>query len=94
MMTRNEALQQLATAHKYAQMTAGGALASLTQAFKNALEPRDFAFFEFHSEEPCHEVARAALAGHVWHGCDESQKQKPHWRKLEQEVMREVIRKG
>lgn len=94
MMTRTEALQILGTDQRYSQMTAGEALASLTQAFKIALEPRDLAFFDFHAEEPCHEVARACLAGHVWTGCDETQKQKPHWRKLEQEVVQEVIRKN
>lgn len=97
MMTRTEALQSLASDHRFALLTAGEALEHLTQAYKIALEPRDLAFFEFHGEEPCIEVARACLSGHVWHGdesCEVSDKpRKPHWHKLEQEVTRDVIDK-
>ena len=95
MMTRNEALQILASDNRFAQLTAGEALEHLTQAFKIALEPRDLAFFEFHAPEPSHEVARACLAGWVWTGDENSdQRQKPHWEKLERQVVRDVIRKN
>lgn len=97
-MTRREALQLLATDPKFTPLTAGAALRHLTQAFKVALEPRDLAFFEFHGEEPCMEVARACLAGRVWHGdesCTASERpRKPHWQTLEREVVPEVIRKN
>ncbi|MFZ5561665.1 MAG: hypothetical protein ACOY41_09115 [Pseudomonadota bacterium] len=95
MMTREEALQILATDQQFAQLTAGEALNRLSQAFKVALEPRDLAFFEFHAPEPSHEVARACLGGRVWRGDENSdQRQKPHWEQLERKVVREVIRKN
>jgi hypothetical protein len=96
-MTRDEALQILATDHGYAQMTAHEAIHSLTQAFQRALESRDLAFFEFHGEDPCIEVARACRAGHVWHpteSCTTGEPpRKPRWHALEQEVVPQVIRK-
>lgn len=97
-MTRQDALHHLATDPRTAGLTAGTALRRLTQAFKVALEPRDLAFFEFHAEDPCHEVARACAAGHAWHG-DESgdaanRPRRPHWHTLEQEVVAQVIRKN
>lgn len=94
-MTRQDALHHLATAPRTAGLTAGDALLQLTQAFKVALDARDLAFFEFHAPEPCHEVARACAAGHAWHG-DESREErnKPHWRGLEQEILPQVIRKN
>lgn len=97
-MTRPEALHQLAHDTRYATVTAGQALYRLSRAFQVALEPRDLAFFDFHREEPCHEVARACAAGHNWHGDEsgdsEGRPRKPHWRALEQEVLPEVIRKN
>lgn len=95
MMTRQDALQIIATDAQFAQLTAGEVLTQLTRAFTLALEPRDLAFFEFHGAEPSHEVARACLGGRVWHGDENSnQRQKPHWEKLERRVVREVIRKN
>lgn len=97
-MTRQDALHHLATDTRTAGLTAGDALRRLTQAFKVALDPRDLAFFEFHAEDPCHEVARACAAGHAWRGdesCEDTNKpRKPHWHKLEQEVVPQVIRKN
>lgn len=97
-MSREEALRQLATDSRTLGLTAGEALRQLTQAYKVALDARDLAFFEFHAEEPCHEVARACAAGHAWTGderCEASDKpRKPHWHKLEQEVVPQVIRKN
>lgn len=97
-MTRQDALHQLATDPRTTGLTASDALRQLTQAFKVALEARDLAFFEFHAEEPCHEVARACAAGHAWHGDENGETankpRKPHWHKLEQEVVPQVIRKN
>lgn len=95
-MTREEALQHLATDSHYATLTAGAAVHSLTQAYARALTPRDLAFLDFHGEDPCHEVARACAAGHVWHGgCGDGDKpRKPHWHTLEQEVVAQVLRKN
>lgn len=97
-MTRDEALHQLATDNRTLGLTAGEALRQLTQAYKIALDPRDLAFFEFHGEDPCHEVARACAAGHHWRGdesCEDTDKpRKPHWNKLEQDVVPQVIRKN
>lgn len=97
-MTRQDALLLLASDNRFLNLTAGEALRQLTQAFKVALDARDLAFFEFHGEDPCHEVARACAAGHVWHGdesCEVSDKpRKPHWGKLEREVVPDVIRKN
>jgi hypothetical protein len=95
-MTRDEALQHLATDNRYAMMTAGEAVHGLSQAYAVALTSRDLAFLEFHGEDPCHEVARACAAGHVWHGgCGDGDKpRKPHWRALEQEVVPQVVRKN
>jgi hypothetical protein len=94
-MTRSEALQSLATEARFAQLTAGQALQALTHAYQVALDKRDLAFFEFHAEDPCHEVARACLGGHVWRGDENNpQRAKPHWRQLEKEVVPEVVRKN
>lgn len=98
-MTRQDALQLLAGNNRFANVTAGEALYCLTQAFKIALDPRDLAFFEFHAADPCHEVARACAAGHVWHGDENGgetsgQPRKPHWRTLERDVVTDVIRKN
>lgn len=97
-MTRPEALYQLAHDARYANITAGEALRRLSHAFQVALEPRDLAFFEFHHEEPCHEVARACAGGRRWRGDEsctaEEKPRKPHWRALEHEVVPEVIRKN
>lgn len=96
-MTRQDALQLLAADQRYRGLTAGDALRQLSQAFQIALEPRDLAFFEFHRDDPCHEVARACAAGHVWHGDENGESgaapRKPHWHKLEQDVVPQVIRK-
>lgn len=97
-MTRDEALQILASDHGFAQLTASEAIRSLSQAFQLALEPRDLAFFEFHGKEPCIEVARACRAGHVWHpdeSCEAGEHpRKPRWHALEQEVVPQVVRKN
>lgn len=95
-MTRDEALQHLATDKRYATLTAGAAVRQLTQAFARALTPRDLAFLDFHGEDPCHEVARACAAGHVWHGgSGEGEKpRKPHWHAREQAVLPRVVRKN
>lgn len=96
-MTRHEALQQLATDPRYLGLTAGEALRQLSQAFQIALVARDLAFFELHRDDPCHEVARACAGGHVWRGDENGESaaatRKPHWNKLEQQVVPQVIRK-
>lgn len=96
-MTRHDALLLLATDKRYGDLTAGDALRQLRQAFQIALTPRDLAFFEFHRDDPCHEVARACAGGHVWRGDESGESveapRKPHWHKLEQEVVPQVIRK-
>ncbi|MES2918852.1 MAG: hypothetical protein V4729_09575 [Pseudomonadota bacterium] len=96
-MTREDALRQLATEPRFSTVTAGDALQGLSQAFQLALTPRDLAFFEFHRDDPCHEVARACAGGHNWRGdetCDSGDKpRKPHWRRLEQETLEKVTRK-
>lgn len=97
-MNRPEALRQLGHDPRYASFTAGEALDRLSHAFQVALEPRDLAFFAFHRDEPCHEVARACAGGHRWRG-DESRDaaerlRRPHWHGLEQMVLPAVIRKN
>lgn len=97
-MTRDEALQILSTDHGYAQLTAGAAIRSLTQALQRALEPADMAFFEFHGDEPCIEVARACRAGRVWHPAERCEAgdppRKPRLHAIAQDVVPQVIRKG
>lgn len=97
-MTRQDALQLLARDSRYRNLTAGEVLFQLTQAFKVALDSRDVAFFEFHGDEPCQEVARACAAGHVWHGNENGamnrRLRKPHWQGLQQSVVPDVIRKN
>lgn len=96
-MNREDALRQLATERRFSTATAGETLQGLSQAFQIALAPRDLAFFEFHREEPCHEVARACAAGHAWHGDESGDRgdtpRKPHWHRLEQETLQRVTRK-
>lgn len=97
-MNRDEALQILSTDLRHAQQTAHEALCTLTQAFQRALIARDLAFFEFHGDEPCLEVARACRAGWVWHpteNCETGEMpRKPRWHALEQEILPQVIRKN
>ncbi len=73
MLNRDSTLSHLASDTRYALMTASQALASLTPSVSLSLESRDRHFFKHHGEDPCHEVARACMAGHVWHG-DENQR--------------------
>jgi len=68
MRSRENALSHLAADTRFASLTAGQALASLTPSWSQALDERDQHFFQHHANDPCHEVARACSAGYVWHG--------------------------
>jgi hypothetical protein len=68
MINRIKALNTLAENQRYANLTAGQAVTSLSQTLRLALEFQDRAFFIEHAAEPCHEVARACRANRVWHG--------------------------
>lgn len=68
MKSREGVLEYLAADMRVANLTAHQALASLTPAMSSMLTQEDQSFFRRHAEEPCHEVARACKAGHVWHG--------------------------
>lgn len=68
MMNREHALNTLASDFRFANLTAGQALDTLSQSMRVALEHKDTEFFREHAEDPCHEVARACRAHWVWHG--------------------------
>lgn len=73
MIDRSKALDMLAADGRFAQVTAGQALARMSVSMRMALQFEDRAFFIEHAADPCHEVARACRADRVWHG-DESYK--------------------
>jgi ABC-type Fe3+-citrate transport system substrate-binding protein len=68
MNSREHVLEHLAAEMRVADLTAAQALASLTPAMRQLMTQEDQNFFRRHADEPCHEVARACKAGHVWHG--------------------------
>lgn len=68
MKSREKVLEYLATDYRVAGLTAGEALAGITPAMSLLLFQEDQHFFRLHADDPCHEVARACNAGHVWHG--------------------------
>lgn len=68
MKSREAVLEYLASDMRVASLTAGDALVGLTPPMSLMLTQEDQFFFRRHAEEPCHEVARACKAGHVWHG--------------------------
>lgn len=68
MNSREHVLEHLAAEMRIADLTAAQALASLTPAMRQWMTQEDQNFFNRHADEPCHEVARACKAGHVWHG--------------------------
>lgn len=68
MNSREHVLEYLAAEARVANLTAAQALASLTPAMLQLMTQEDQHFFRRHADEPCHEVARACKAGHVWHG--------------------------
>lgn len=68
MRSRESTLDHLAVDMRFASLTAGQALASLTPSMSLTLEQKDQHFFQRHADDPCHEVARACSAGHIWHG--------------------------
>ena len=68
MNSRDKVLDYLATDYHFAGLTAGEALAGMAPATVSLLFQEDRHFFDVHADEPCHEVARACHAGHVWHG--------------------------
>lgn len=68
MKNREGVLEYLAADMRVAGLTAGDALTDLTPAMSSMLTQEDRSFFRRHAAEPCHEVARACRAGHVWHG--------------------------
>lgn len=72
MNSRERVLEYLATDSRVAGLTAGEALAGLTPTM-NLLLSQDQHFFLRHADDPCHEVARACNAGHVWHGNENKQ---------------------
>lgn len=76
MQNRESTRNHLATDFHFASLTAGQALARLTPSMSSILKQKDQHFFGRHADDPCHEVARACSAGHVWHG-DENRKQAP-----------------
>lgn len=73
MNSREKILEYLATDNRVAGLTAGEALAGITPNTILFLSQKDQHFFSHHGDDPCHEVARACNAGHVWHG-DENKK--------------------
>lgn len=73
MNSRENVLAYLAAEMSVASLTAGQALGSLSPVMGQLLTQEDQNFFRRHADEPCHEVARACKAGHVWHG-DENKK--------------------
>jgi hypothetical protein len=68
MNSREKVLAHLATDHRVAGLTAGEALAGMSHSMSSLLLQQDQHFFRRHADDPCHEVARACSAGHVWHG--------------------------
>lgn len=68
MKSREKVLEYLATDYRVAGFTAGEALSGITPAMSLLLSQEDQHFFRLHADDPCHEVARACNAGHVWHG--------------------------
>ena len=68
MKSREAVLEYLASDMRVASLTAGDALVGLAPPMSLMLTQEDQSFFRRHAEEPCHEVARACKAGHVWHG--------------------------
>ncbi|RJX32637.1 MAG: hypothetical protein C4516_03920 [Oxalobacter sp.] len=73
MISRERVLEYLATDSRVGGLTAGEALVSITPAMLLLLTQEDQHFFRRHADEPCHEVARACNAGHVWHGDENKQ---------------------
>lgn len=73
MISREITLGYMAAGKRFSCLTAGEALVSLTPTLTQSLAERDRHFFKSHAEEPCHDVARACSAGHVWRG-DENRK--------------------
>lgn len=72
MDSRERVLEYLAADYRVAGLTAGEAFAGITPTMSLLLS-QDQHFFRRHAEEPCHEVARACHAGHVWHGNENKQ---------------------
>ncbi len=70
---REKVLDYLATDYHVTSLTAGEAFIGITPDMAMHLTQDDKHFFQIHGDEPCHEVARACNAGHVWHG-DENMK--------------------
>jgi ABC-type Fe3+-citrate transport system substrate-binding protein len=68
MKSRERVLEYLVTDYRVAGLTAGEALAGINPNMILLLSQEDQYFFRLHADEPCHEVARACNAGHVWHG--------------------------
>jgi hypothetical protein len=68
MISRERVLEYLATDNRVAGFTAGAALKSMTSAMLLLLTQEDQHFFRQHADDPCHEVARACKARHIWHG--------------------------
>lgn len=68
MNSREKVLEYLSTDYHVSDLTAGEALTSITPAMNLLLSHDDQHFFGLHADDPCHEVARACNAGHVWHG--------------------------
>lgn len=68
MKSRERVLEYLAADYRVAGVTAGEALTGITPAMGLVLSEADQRFFLRHADDPCHEVARACNAGHVWRG--------------------------
>ena len=68
MRSRENTLSHLAGDMRFASLTAGQALTDMSPSMNWALDEEDQRFFQRHADDPCHEVARACRAGHVWHG--------------------------
>ncbi len=68
MNSREKVLEYLTSDYHVAGVTAGEVLTKITPAMASFLTQNDKHFFQLHGNDPCHEVAKACNAGHVWHG--------------------------
>lgn len=73
MNSREKVIEYLATDYHVTSVTAGEALTRITPAMALFLTQDDKHFFQRHGDDPCHEVAKACNAGHVWHGNENMQ---------------------
>lgn len=68
MNSRERVLEYLSTDYHVTGLTAGEAVISITPDMASYLTQDDKHFFQIHCDDPCHEVAKACNASHIWHG--------------------------